>query len=178
MRRGLETPPRTIMEVYQMLPEGTLAELINGNLYMSPAPTKQHQQVLRNIFVRLHSLVTKKELGEAYFAPLDVFFDENENAVQPDIIFIANSNLAILEGADAIHGVPDLLIEVLSKGNASHDQSLKKALYEKFGVKEYWIVDPVTKEAIGFTLKNQIYNECGRYTGRIMSPSLNLAFDF
>ena len=102
-------------------------------------------------------------------SPCDVFLDAQANAVQPDIIFVSTEHLSIIKD-DAIYGIPDLLIEVLSAGNSEHDLVTKKRLYEKFGVKEYWIVNPVTDETIGYSLKGQIYIECGRFARKIVSP--------
>ena len=137
MDEVLVRPPRTIMEVYKMLPEGTLAEVINGIIYMSPSPLRKHQQIIGKLFSQLFEYVETKQLGEAYVAPFDVYLDEEANAVQPDIIFIANENLSIVQ--DHIHGVPDLVVEVLSGGNRSYDLKTKKNLYEKFGIKEFGI---------------------------------------
>ncbi|MBT1704795.1 Uma2 family endonuclease [Chryseosolibacter indicus] len=67
-------PPRTIMEVYRMLPEGTLAELIDGILYMSPAPTTKHQKTLRNLSFAIHEYVRDNKLGETLFSACDVFW--------------------------------------------------------------------------------------------------------
>ena len=84
--QSLKTPPRTIMEEFQMLPEGTLAELINGTIYMSPAPTTEHQRIIRKLAFQISSFIENQNLGEVFFAPCDVYFDEKANAVQPDII--------------------------------------------------------------------------------------------
>src|SRR5688572_23429595 len=102
---GIKTPPRTIMEVFQTLPEGTLAELIDGTLYMSPAPTPKHQRIVGKIFSLLNDYSMKNKFGEVLLSPCDVFLDEHSNAVQPDIIFISSPDAAIV-GDDAIHGVP------------------------------------------------------------------------
>jgi Uma2 family endonuclease len=177
MQHHLQAPPRTAMEVYKMLPEGTLAEVIDGSLYMSPAPNTNHQKIVRSLFLKMFDYTASNHLGETFFAPHDVFLDEISNAVQPDIIFIASRNLSILKD-DAIHGVPDLLVEVLSPGNVEHDTIKKKSTYEKFGVQEYWIVNPDTKEAIGYTQSNKLYVECGRFTGKIVSLLLKQQFEF
>ncbi|MBT1704796.1 Uma2 family endonuclease [Fulvivirgaceae bacterium PWU20] len=103
--------------------------------------------------------------------------DEHSNAVQPDIIFVFSENISIIKD-DAIHGIPDLLIEILSPGNSLHDTVKKKELYQKFGVKEYWVIDPETTESTGYTLKNGIYIECGRYKAMIKSLLLNQEFNF
>src|SRR5574337_107390 len=126
MEETIIHPPRTLMEVFKMLPEGTQAELINNRLYMSPSPIGKHQRILRTLFRSIDTFSSKGKLGEVFFAPFDVFLDETENAVQPDLIFIASANLHIVDDDGVIHGVPDLLIEVLSPGNSDHDTIIKK----------------------------------------------------
>ncbi len=79
--------------------------------------------------------------GIIIVAPMDVHMDE-QNTVQPDLIFIRNENSSIISNR-RIEGVPDLLVEILSPSSGSHDKVRKKALYERFGVQEYWIVDPI-----------------------------------
>lgn len=175
--RFTETPPRTIMEVFKMLPEGTLAELIDGSIYRSPAPTPKHQKIVGKLFRVLTDFIEKKQLGEIIFFPCDVFLDETVNAVQPDIIFISSYNSSIV-GEDAIHGVPDILFEVLSPGNSQHDLVRKKELYQKFQVKEYWIINPETNETFGFFLKDGKYVDTGRFTGKIQSTLLHQEFRF
>ena len=160
-----------------MLPEGTLAELIDGSIYKSPAPTPKHQRIIGKLFRILSDFIEKKQLGEIFFSPCDVFLDETTNAVQPDIIFISSRNLPLI-GDDAIHGVPDMLLEVLSPGNPQHDLGRKKELYQKFQVKEYWIIDPDTNETFGFILKDGKYVNSGRLRGRIKSTLLNQEFEF
>lgn len=171
-------PPRTVMEVFKMLPEGTLAEVIENTLYMSPTPIKEHQRILRKLSTQLDLFVTEKNLGEIFYGPFDVFLDENSNAVQPDLLFISNENSHIIDAFQTVHGVPDLIIEVLSPGNKQHDTVTKKDLYEKFGVKEYWIVDPETKSATGYLLKNRRYISLGEFVGNINSPLLQQTFSF
>lgn len=175
--RFTKTPPRTIMEVFKMLPDGTLAELIDGSIYMSPAPTPKHQRIIGKLFRVLTDFVEKKKLGEIFFSPCDVFLDETANAVQPDIIFISSDNSSLV-GEDAIHGVPDMLFEVLSPGNSQHDLVRKKELYQKFQVKEYWIINPETNQTTGFFLKDGKYVEIGRFTGKIKSALLKQEFGF
>lgn len=173
----IPTPPRTIMEVFKMLPEGTLAELINKTLYMSPAPTKSHQRLIKLLAFSISAEAESKGMGELFLAPYDVFLDEDENAVQPDLIFITQQKSAIAK-EDGIHGVPDLIIEVLSPGNSKHDKIIKKELYQRFGVQEYWIVAPDTKETLGYSLKEGAYSEIGVFSGKIDSPLLNAEFLF
>src|SRR5438093_3406214 len=85
-------PPRTIQEVFESLPEGTLAQLINNQIIMSPAPTDNHQKVLIKISSQLFNYVEQHRLGEVRAAPYDVYLNRR-NVYQPDIVFIANENL-------------------------------------------------------------------------------------
>jgi Uma2 family endonuclease len=158
MKPLLETPPRTIMEVYKSLPEGTLAELIDNIIYMSPSPVASHQKLLLKIAFQLNQYLEDKG-GEVLVAPFDIYLDETSNAVQPDIVVILKENKGRLEKNGHFHGSPDMLVEILSPGNKEYDLIRKKDLYEKFGVKEYWIVDPETKLALGYALENSKYSK-------------------
>ena len=169
--RFTEHPPRTIMELFKMLPEGTLAEIIDGSIYMSPAPTPKHQRILGKLYRILTDYIERRDLGEVFIAPCDVFLDDTSNAVQPDLIVILRRNSSLVK-EDAIHGVPDMLLEILSPGNAHHDLVRKKELYQKFGVREYWVIDPETKETTGFHLSDGHYNETAKVVGRISSTLL------
>ncbi len=173
----IESPPRTIMEVYKSLPEGTLVELIDNVIHMSPSPVYKHQSVLQNIFRKLCDEVVDTRKGKVIIAPFDVYLDEVSNAVQPDITIILEGTSGLDESGH-FHGVPDVVFEILSSGNKSHDLVKKKALYEKFGVKEYWVIDPETKQAQGFQLRDKIYNLIHDKTGKIDSVLLSTAFLF
>ncbi len=177
MEETLIYPPRTMMEVFKMLPEGTLAEIINNRLYVSPSTIGKHQRLITKLMLQLGNQIELKKAGELFVAPFDVFLDEEENAVQPDLIFVSASNLSIVDDG-VIHGIPDLLIELLSPGNPTHDTVTKKELYEKFGVKEYWIVDPATKATIGYTLSGDVYKKIESEVGKIDSILLSKSFSF
>jgi Uma2 family endonuclease len=148
-------PPRTMMEAYQSLPEGTLAQLINNQIYMSPAPTSTHQIVLGKIFSQLLNYIEQNKLGQVLIAPLDVFLNR-KNAYQPDIIFISNANLQGLKES-GFYGPPDLVIEILSPATWRFDKEDKKDEFERSGVKEYWMVDPIDKSVEGFCLTSTGY---------------------
>ncbi len=178
MEAVIVNPPRTIMEVFKMLPEGTLAEVIENTLYMSPTPVTPHQRIVSMLLIKMGSFIVDKKLGEIFTASFDVFLDETSNAVQPDILVILHENRGIIDEKSTIHGVPDLIIEILSPGNKKHDLVTKRALYEKFGVKEYWVVDPATREATGFSLKDHAYSEIFNGTGEITSTLLANTFTF
>ena len=128
---------------YMRLDEGTPVQLIGGEFIMSPSPATQHQRISRFLFWRLAELTELKHLGEVFTAPLDVHISKSD-VYQPDILFVSNEHSGYIE-EDGIHGPPDIVIEILSKRTAGFDLLLKKDAYEAFGVREYWIVDPMQK---------------------------------
>jgi Uma2 family endonuclease len=178
MEITIERPPRTMMEVYEMLPEGTLAELIDNQIYMSPTPLFKHQKTIQSIFKELDKIIEEKGKGSIIVAPFDIKLDKTQNFVQPDIIVILKNNPNQVTEDGRYTGVPDLLIEVLSPSNKEHDLIKKKDLYEKFGVQEYWIVDPDTKLTIGFSLIDNLYMRIGEEIGKMKSPLLKADFVF
>ena len=175
-KKKYQPPPRTGMEVFMMLPEGTLAELINDTIYMSPAPDFLHQQVIMSISTSIFTFIKRNKLGECVASPADVFFD-NKNVLQPDILFISTENIGIVK-SNKIKGCPDLIIEVLSPGNKDHDRITKKTIYEKFGMKEYFIVDPENKETITWYLIGKKYAKQRSVKGKIKSKLLKKTFSF
>jgi Uma2 family endonuclease len=171
----IQTPPRTILEVFESLPEGTLAEVIDNQLIMSPAPTPKHQLLVKRISFEMEKHVKANNLGEVLFAPVDVLLND-ENVFQPDIVFIQKDRMFIIR--DRIEGVPDLVVEVLSPGLEKLDTKNKKEAYEKSGVSEYWIVNPDKKTVIGYQLKENKYTEIPSETGIITSILLGTTIRF
>lgn len=165
------------MEVFKLLPEGTLAEVIEGRLYVFKSPVTNHQRISGGILYQLHS-VDESGLGTVIPRPFDTYLDEENNVVQPDILVVLNSNPAKLRPDGHFHGVPDFIIEILLEGDEEHDLITKKALYQKFGVKEYWIVNPDNKLAMGFALKDKTYQSIAEDVGLIKSPLLQASFTF
>ena len=169
-------PLRTIREVYNALPEGTLAQLIEDQLVMSPSPTYGHQALIMKIGSTIFNFLEKNDLGKVLNAPYDVHLDEG-NVFQPDILFIPNEQLNNIR-EDGFHGAPALIIELLSPGTAQYDLHQKKAVYERCGVQEYWIVDPDTREAEGYFLEYGKYGKAIQTKGTISSRLLAEDFHF
>ncbi|MEQ8531134.1 MAG: Uma2 family endonuclease [Imperialibacter sp.] len=128
---------------YLLLGEtNTPCQLINGELIMSPSPTPLHQIVLSNLndVIKAYG---KKVDGLVLFSPLDLYID-NRNVFQPDLIFLSKRQIAYVTER-GIEGPPELLVEVISPSNSYTDRYEKKNAYQKFGVLEYWIVDPANQ---------------------------------
>ena len=132
-------------------------ELLNGILVRKSSPTIQHQRISGNIYFRMRLFVEEKQAGEVFTAPLDVVLDEH-NAPQPDVFYVSKDKKYILdEQEQVIIGTPDIIVEVLSPGTGKHDRILKKKIYERSGVPEYWIVDPLYRSVEIFKLKDGRY---------------------
>lgn len=128
-------------EDYLLFPEdGKRHEIIEGEHFMAPAPNVRHQNISRNLEFILNQYVEEHDLGKVFYAPLDIVLSD-ENIVQPDILFISKKNYGII-GTQNIQGAPDLVIEILSESSRRLDRLIKMKTYAKFGVEEYWVVDP------------------------------------
>lgn len=149
-------------EDYLKTPEGERYELIEGELLMTPSPVTKHQRISRELEFEILKSVRENDLGEVFYAPYDVYLDE-ENVVQPDILFISKERIGII-GEKNIQGAPDLVIEILSENTAYRDFVQKKKLYARFGVKEYWIVIPGEESAEVYILKDKTYILYKTYT--------------
>ncbi len=137
-------------------------ELIEGHLLQLPTPFTRHQKISGKLSFVLNKVITENDLGELFHAPLDVYLD-NENVVQPDILFISKERLNII-GEKNIQGAPDLVLEIISESNAYRDLVQKKKLYARFQVKEYWIVIPGEESIEIYTLKDNTYTLYKTYT--------------
>ena len=160
-------------EDYLHLPDdGKRYQIIEGEVYMVPAPSPFHQHTSARLYLTLSKFITENNLGQVFYSPCDVILSE-ENVVQPDIFFISKERESIITEKN-IQGAPDLIVEVLSPYTAKIDKSLKRGLYEKFKVKEYWLVDPDSKEVEILTLKGGSYHSQGIFTGEstFQSPLL------
>jgi len=128
-------------EDYQHFPnDGKRYEILEGELFVSPAPKTKHQIVSRNLLVMLHQHVSKHKLGEVLAAPTDVILSRT-NVVQPDLLFLSSERLPLLTEKN-VQGAPDLIVEILSEFTEEQDRTLKMQIYARHGVKEYWLIDP------------------------------------
>jgi len=159
-------PPRQgewTYDDYARLPDnGMRYEVIEGDLYMSPAPRPKHQLVSGKLVYAFHQFLREHDLGQIYHAPVDVNMPGLTSPVQPDLLFISHKNMDIIT-EKRIDGVPDLIIEILSPGNPMHDRDTKFHVYARAGVNEYWIIDPDTCIVDVFVLRGQAYAPLGNF---------------
>jgi Uma2 family endonuclease len=124
-----------------LLPEdGHRHEIIDGKHYLHESPDTKHQRVSLHFILEIGTYLRDYPVGQLYHALLDVVLSQYD-VVEPDLMFITNERREIITVKN-IQGAPDLLVEILSHSNESHDEVTKHALYERTGVGEYWIVDP------------------------------------
>lgn len=144
-------------EDYLLFPDdGKRHELIEGDHYVTPAPKTKHQRISANLLERLHHHIKKNRLGQLFAAPTDVVLSALD-VVQPDLVFIGAARASIITEAN-INGSPDLVIEILSETTRKTDEIIKRKLYERYGVKEYWIVDPELETVKVYRLIEQRYD--------------------
>lgn len=145
-------------EDYITIPaDGLRHEIIDGEHFVNPAPNLHHQHVSRHL---LHQLMTKIEMagnGVVLNAPVDVQLGSHD-IIQPDLVFVSSARRSILT-TSRIKGVPDLVIEILSPSNEKYDLHVKRQLYERFAVPEYWIVHPDKRSVLQLVLIDDCYRE-------------------
>lgn len=144
---------------YLTLQDEKRYELIEGELYMVPSPNFYHQIVSRNIEFQLWEFVKSRDLGVIVHIPIDVVLSP-EDVLQPDILFISRDRKHIITEKN-VSGAPDLVIEILSPSTLERDKLVKRGMYAKYGVKEYWIVDPVAKNIEVMSLGSEGYKLYG-----------------
>lgn len=156
-------------EDYAKLPEdGLRHEIIDGEHYVNASPSTQHQHVSKRLQYQLYTKIELAGLGVLYNAPIDVQLSEYD-IVQPDLVIILNQNVRKITPTK-IKVAPHLVVEILSPSTADADRTIKKDLYERSGVLEYWIVDPFEQQVDQWVLTD------GKFKLAAKSNILRLSF--
>ncbi len=121
--------------------DGKRHELIDGEHYVTPSPNTKHQRVSGNLHFFIRSWLEDHPLGQVFYAPFDVVFTRFD-VVEPDLLYLSNERVAEVVTAQHVTGAPDIIIEIGSPGTRRRDETIKRRLYERSGVSEYWVVDP------------------------------------
>lgn len=121
--------------------DGRRHELIDGVHYVTPSPVLRHQEILGRIYFEVASYLRAHPEGRVYLAPLDVVMSIHD-IVEPDLIFVAAAQDVDKVTPKNIQGAPALLVEILSPGTRRRDLGIKRDLYDRIGVREYWLIDP------------------------------------
>jgi Uma2 family endonuclease len=138
-------PPLTIADLEAVPDDGNRYELIDGELYVSTAPSFFHQSILSNILFLVRIYLARNPIGRMV-PGVGIVFDDF-NGVVPDLVYVSNERQSHILKGGRFSGSPEIVVEILSCGNANErrDRHLKRNLYSSRGVHEYWIVDPETR---------------------------------
>lgn len=171
---------------YRQWPEGERWELIDGEAYACAAPTRVHQKLTVELTRQIANFLQDKPC-EVYAAPFDLRLPEKDEAddavqtvVQPDIVVVCDEHKLDDKGC---RDAPDWIIEVLSPSTASRDHVQKKSLYERHGVREYWLVHPTDHVLTRYRLDNGAFGpalieEMAGATAVAVLPGLEIVWDF
>ena len=155
---------------YAALPDdGHRYEIVNGVLYMAPAPSWSHQEIVGAFYRYLYTYVTSSDLGGVFIAPIDVELAPNV-VFQPDVVVLLKESRDKLKERHIV-GAPDLVVEVVSPGSATHDRYKKLEAYARAGVPEYWIADPDAQTVEVLTFGIGDYHSQGVFQGKATLPS-------
>jgi Uma2 family endonuclease len=149
---------------FVLLPDdGKRHEIIDGEHYVTPSPNTRHQQISGSLFGLIWTYLETRPIGRVFHAPYDVVFTDFD-VVEPDLIYLSNQRAAEVVTPKHVQGAPELVVEISSPGTRQRDETLKRRLYERAGVSEFWIVDPVVDVV-------RIYRREGQRFGRAFELS-------
>lgn len=149
---------------YAALPnDGKRYEIIEGDIFVSPAPKPNHQNTIGNLFGILYIYLQTHPIGKLYLAPIDLILSPI-NVIQPDMLFLSKEKYHLISDR-SIEGPPDLIVEVLSPTTEKIDRTTKSRLYARFGVTHYWLINPTEKRLEMFHLED------GRFIGPVKSKT-------
>jgi Uma2 family endonuclease len=172
LEKRVENSPRryTYDELVAEVPESNLpCELWDGEIRMSPAPSFFHQKLVLRFYRQLDDWVSEHDLGEVVTGPVDMVLSPHR-VMQPDVVFSSKDRAGII--SKAINGPVDLAVEVISLGHRQRDHRIEKRdLYEQYGVKEYWLIDPEAQTVEVLHLVNRRYQLSARSTPGQMADS-------
>jgi Uma2 family endonuclease len=121
--------------------DGKRHELINGEHFVTPSPNTKHQVVCGNLHWLLRSYLHQHPVGRVFFAPFDVVFSSFD-VVEPDLLYMSHERATQILTEANVQGVPELVVEIASKSTRKRDETIKRHLYQRTGVAQYWVVDP------------------------------------
>lgn len=137
-------PPRvklTYEDFLQFPDDGKRHELIDGEHYVTPSPNTKHQAVSGNLHFMIRSWLEQHPVGRIFYAPFDIVFTRFD-VVEPDLLYMSNERAATILSPQHVTGAPELVIEIGSPATRKRDETIKRRLYERCRVVEYWVVDP------------------------------------
>jgi len=170
----------TYEDFLQFPDDGRRHELIDGEHYVTPSPNTRHQRISGRLYLLIGNWLQEHPVGQLFYAPFDVVFS-NIDVVEPDLLYMSNERAAEVLTEEHVRGVPELVIEIASPGTRRRDETLKRRLYERSGVTEYWVVDPdvdvvraYRRSGEGFGRPVQLSAEAGDVMTTALLPGLEI----
>jgi Uma2 family endonuclease len=154
--------------------DGKRHELIDGEHYVTPSPNTRHQQISLNLTLLIGSWLETHPVGRVFYAPFDVVFSHFD-VVEPDLLYLSNERAAAVITPLHVRGVPELVVEIGSPGTRKRDETIKRRLYERSGVTEYWVVDPETDVGRVYRRERDVFGraiELSREGGDVLTTTL------
>jgi Uma2 family endonuclease len=140
--RSVDRAVKLTYDDFVLFPDdGKRHELIDGEHYVTPSPNTKHQRISANLHLLMGNWQEQHPVGQVFYAPYDVVFSEFD-VVEPDLLYLSNERAAQVITAQHARGVPELVVEIASPATRKRDETIKRRLYERAGVSEYWVVDP------------------------------------
>lgn len=154
--------------------DGKRHELIDGEHYVTPSPNLRHQAISGRLFLLIGTWLQDHPVGKIFYAPLDVLFSRFD-VVEPDLLYVSNERAPDVLAVQHVTGAPDLVVEIASPGTRKRDETIKRRLYERSNVVEYWVVDPVIDVIRVYRGAGNRYEravELSREAGDVLTTSL------
>jgi Uma2 family endonuclease len=123
--------------------DGKRHELIDGEHYVTASPNIRHQDISGRLYLLIGAWLQDHPVGRIFYAPLDVLFSRFD-VVEPDLLYVSNERASELLAGQHVTGAPDIVMEIASPGTRKRDETIKRRLYDRGGVVEYWVIDPDT----------------------------------
>ena len=160
--------------------DGMRHELIDGEHYVAPSPNRKHQVVLGNLHLIIGNWLRGHRIGRVMLSPFDVVFTTFD-VVEPDLLYVSNERAAQVMTSRNVQGVPELVVEIVYPSTRKRDETIKRHLYERSGVSEYWFVDPeldvvrvYRSGGKGFEHPVELSREAGDVLSTSLLPGLDL----
>ena len=158
--------------------DGKRHELIDGEHFVTPSPNQKHQQIVLNFCLLIGNWLEQHSIGRLFLAPFDVVFTRFD-VVEPDLLYMSTERAAEVLTDANVQGAPELVIEIGSRGTRKRDETIKRRLYERSGVSEYWVVDPeidvvrvYRRGSAGFDRPTELRTEAGDTLTTPLLPGL------
>jgi Uma2 family endonuclease len=171
--------PLTYDDLLAMPDDDLRHELIDGEHYVTASPNLKHQRVSGRLYLAVGNFLREHPIGEVFYAPCDVVFSPI-NVVVPDLLYVSKERVEVLTQAN-LQGAPDLIVEILSPSTRRRDEGIKRRLYERMGVREYWLADPLSdtlrvyrREGEALLLVAELSAESGDVLTTPLLPGLEL----